>query len=241
MRILIVRHGEPDYVHDTLTEKGIREAKLLANRLSKEDIKAFYVSPLGRAQKTASYTLEKMGHTAETKEWLKEFDSRIQRPDVSPEYCEAWDWHPEDWTQYEEFFDISKWGENPIMKKGKVKERYEWVTSHLDALLAEYGYEYNGRYYNVRKENHDTIVFFCHFGLECVLLSHLLGLPVVPFWHGFSAYPTSVTEVYTQECTQGHANFRVTMFGDVSHLILGGEEPSFMGRHCECFTDLTEH
>ena len=33
MRILILRHGEPDYAKDCLTETGIAQAKLLAERL----------------------------------------------------------------------------------------------------------------------------------------------------------------------------------------------------------------
>ena len=32
MRLIFIRHGDPDYVHDTLTEKGKREAELLAQR-----------------------------------------------------------------------------------------------------------------------------------------------------------------------------------------------------------------
>lgn len=32
MRILFIRHGDPDYLNDTLTEKGCREADLLAKR-----------------------------------------------------------------------------------------------------------------------------------------------------------------------------------------------------------------
>ena len=32
MRILLIRHGDPDYENDTLTEKGCREAELLAKR-----------------------------------------------------------------------------------------------------------------------------------------------------------------------------------------------------------------
>ena len=38
MRILLIRHGEPDYSTDSLTEKGRREAELLAQRLSRENI-----------------------------------------------------------------------------------------------------------------------------------------------------------------------------------------------------------
>ena len=61
MKLLIVRHGDPDYDKDSLTEKGWREVEYLSQRLSKLDIKAFYVSPLGRAKDTASLTLKKMG------------------------------------------------------------------------------------------------------------------------------------------------------------------------------------
>ena len=64
MRLLIVRHGDPDYSIDSLTEKGWKEAEYLSERLSKLDVKDFYVSPLGRAKDTASFTLNKMNRTA---------------------------------------------------------------------------------------------------------------------------------------------------------------------------------
>ena len=35
MRLLLVRHAEPDYAHDSLTPKGWREAELLSRRLSR--------------------------------------------------------------------------------------------------------------------------------------------------------------------------------------------------------------
>lgn len=64
MEIYIVRHGDPDYEHDSLTQRGVEEARLLSKRLSKLDVSAFYCSPLGRAKKTASYTLDAMGRQA---------------------------------------------------------------------------------------------------------------------------------------------------------------------------------
>ena len=42
MKLIIIRHGDPDYEHDTLTPKGVREAKLLSERISKLDVKDFY-------------------------------------------------------------------------------------------------------------------------------------------------------------------------------------------------------
>ena len=77
MKLIIIRHGDPDYEHDSLTQKGVREAQLLSDRISQLDVKAFYCSPLGRAQDTASYTLNKMNRTAETLPWLCEFEGKI--------------------------------------------------------------------------------------------------------------------------------------------------------------------
>lgn len=77
MKLLFIRHGDPDYEHDTLTEKGHREAALLAKKLCKIPIDEFYMSPLGRAQDTAAYTLNKLGKKAEVLEWLREFPAKL--------------------------------------------------------------------------------------------------------------------------------------------------------------------
>lgn len=53
MKILLIRHGDPNYTIDSLTEKGHKEAQLLAERIAPMDIRAYYMSPLGRAQRTA--------------------------------------------------------------------------------------------------------------------------------------------------------------------------------------------
>ena len=75
MKILIIRHGDPNYALDTLTEKGWKEAELLAERIVSQNVKAYYVSPMGRAQDTASVTLKKTGQSAETLSWLRDIDS----------------------------------------------------------------------------------------------------------------------------------------------------------------------
>lgn len=46
MTIYIIRHAEPDYARDSLTEKGWREAELLSHRLAKIPDASYYVSPL---------------------------------------------------------------------------------------------------------------------------------------------------------------------------------------------------
>ena len=47
MKLLIARHADPDYSIDSLTEVGWKEAALLADRISRLEVAAFYVSPLG--------------------------------------------------------------------------------------------------------------------------------------------------------------------------------------------------
>lgn len=79
MRLIIVRHGDPNYEIDSLTEKGWREAEFLSVRMEKQLQKEhtyIYTSPLGRAKDTASLTLKKLGMTATEFKWLREFEAR---------------------------------------------------------------------------------------------------------------------------------------------------------------------
>lgn len=234
MRILIIRHGDPDYVIDSLTEKGWREAVLLADRLEHEKIDAFYVSPLGRAQATIQPTLARRGDRAETLEWLREFAVKMTDPDIFRERV-AWDWLPGTWTTEERYYDKAAWMTTEIMEQAGAPKEYAWVTEGLDELLRKHGYCRQGNTYRAERPNRDTIALVCHFGLECVLLSHLLGISPMVLWHGFCAAPTSVTTVMTEERREGIASFRVTGFGDISHLYVQGELPAFSARFCETY------
>lgn len=241
MKLLIIRHGDPNYAIDSLTEKGWREAEYLAERLKDIPVKAFYVSPLGRAKDTASVTLQKIGREAEECPWLREFDTYIRRPDRPDRTSVCWDWWPAVWTAQEEFFSFDRWHTHPLMEEAGIGEKYRAVVEALDRLLAVHGYERDGFLYRAVHPNNDTIVFFCHFGVECVLLSHLLHIPPMLLWHGFCAAPTSVTTVITEERQEGIAYFRTASFGDISHLYVQGEPPAFSGRFCECYTNDERH
>ncbi len=234
MRILIVRHGDPDYAADSLTQTGWREAELLSRRLEKLEIAAFYVSPLGRARDTASETLRRMDREAETLDWLQEFPVWMYDPDIGRNRV-LWDWLPERWTAEEAYYDRTAWCRTPVMEQVNAEAEYRTVCEGLDRLLARHGYVRQGNLYRAQRPNRDTIVLFCHFGLECVLLSHLLGVSPMVLWHGTCAAPTSVTSVITEERRPGIASFRMNGFGDVSHLTAAQQEPSFSARFCETY------
>lgn len=238
MKLIIVRHGDPDYVHDTLTQKGVREAELLSRRLAATDIDYVYCSPLGRARDTASYTLEKINKSAQLLPWLREFEGKIRR---GIKYVSCWDRLPSEWTELSEHYDYDKWSETRLMHSLSVEKEYKNVCDGIDGLLKKHGYEHSSNSFKVINSNHDTVVLFCHFGVECVILSHIMHCSPMILWHNFVALPTSVTTLVTEEREQGTAVFRCLQFGDTGHLLLGGEEPSFAARFCECFDDDTRH
>lgn len=239
MKLLIIRHGDPDYSIDSLTEKGWKEASFLAERLAKAEISKFYVSPLGRAKDTASCTLKKLNRTATELEWLREFNASIKRPDANGDRTIAWDWLPQDWTCDERYYQYDQWYKTPIMEDSNIKSEYDMVVHQLDQLIATHGYTRQGHLYHADKSNQDTIALFCHFGVECVLLSHLLSISPMTLWHGACAAPTSVTTLVTEERREGIASFRMSSFGDTSHLYANDETPAFAARFCECY-NITE-
>lgn len=252
MRILFIRHGDPDYVHDTLTEKGHREAELLSRHAEALNTGDCYMSPLGRAQATAAYTLERLGKKAEVLDWLKEFPAQVnirQSKELQKAYPNtrvrdgeyqmriAWDMVPSYLTEHPEYLGLESWRHSLVTEHSDLIKVYDEVTAGLDRLLEKYGYVREGRHYRVERENTETITCFCHFGVTCALLSHLWNVSPFVLWHGMALAPTSVTEVVSEEREQGIAWFRALRLGDVSHLYAGGEKPSFSARFCEIFSN----
>lgn len=119
MKLYFIRHGDPDYEKDSLTEKGFREAKLLAEYLYKTNfhIDHCYISPLGRAKDTARFTLDKLQVQSVEKEWLQEFPCRIWRPDRGDKKSICWDWLPENRTT-DDRFSVNA---STIKAKGMIK------------------------------------------------------------------------------------------------------------------------
>lgn len=237
LKILIIRHGDPDYIKDSLTKKGKHEANLLSERIEKLNPDYIYSSPLGRAKKTAKIATKPLKKEITVLPWLREFEGKVGTG-IFKEIC--WDRLPGCWTQHDGLY-TDKWYDYAMMKGTNVRSEYEKVAKGLDELLKSHGYEHSGKIFKVNEPNHDTIVLFCHFGVECVILSHLLSVSPMPLWHNFAALPTSVTTLVTEERRKGVAAFRILSFGDISHLYKGNEEPSFACRFCECFEDDTRH
>ena len=236
MKLLLIRHGEPDYYTDTLTERGQREAELLAERIAPMDITEYFVSPLGRAVETARPTLEKAGRTAVTYDWLREFDIRVHRPDKEGGLSVVpWDWLPQDLAANPVLLDREHWFEHPVLAEMDVKAAADRVFAAFDELLASHGYVRDGLVYRAERPNSDTLAFFCHFGLACLLMSRLMNVSPLVLWQGLVMVTSSVTTFCTEERRPGVASFRASSVGDISHLYVAGQTPSFAARFCEVY------
>jgi probable phosphoglycerate mutase len=241
MRIIIIRHGDPDYEIDGLTEKGKVEVEYLRQRMVKEDITKVYCSTLGRASLTAQPFLDSLNIKAEYCDWLKEFlDPRVKVPyQEEPHIC--WDIMPEFLNSLDNVYHPTKWREEEFIKNSTACQRYDYVVENFDKVLAEHGYVRDGFNYKAVKNNHETLVFVCHFGITAVILSHLMNCSPYSIWQHTCTAPTAVTTIYTEERKKGIVSMRVNSIGEVCHLLENGEPPSFAARFCECFEDDTDH
>ena len=235
MRILLIRHGEPDYVTDTLTAQGRAEAELLSRRLDAYHIRDFYVSPLGRARETAGYTLRRQHREAETLPWLAEFRGHYPDP-ASGRSRIPWDLPPRVWAARPELFDPEAWADSSVYAGGNVREIWEETKSGVSELLGRYGFTREGNVWRCDRNTRETLCLFCHFGISVAVLACLFGVSPVPLWHHALSLPSSLTEVVTEERVPGEASFRLLRFGDITHLEAAGLRRSTAGLFPECCT-----
>ncbi|MBR5048811.1 MAG: histidine phosphatase family protein [Erysipelotrichaceae bacterium] len=255
MRILFVRHCEPDYQHDSLTPRGIREAEALREYLKDQDLGDIYVSPLGRAQLTAQIALEGSGRRAETLDWLREANVTIDLdsdpglrefyPDITAKEIDTdrcfWDVMPRKFWEDHYCWDNANWRQARVCASSNLISVYDYVSSSLDDLLAGHGYRRNGLSYEVTRGNHDTITLFCHLGVTGVMLAHLNNLSPFLIPQLTCCAPGSLSECVSEEREKGIAMFRTLYLGATPHLTLADQQPSFSARFAECYEDETRH
>ena len=238
MKILLIRHAEPDYTVDSLTPKGRVEAELLSRRMAGVPVDDFYVSPLGRAQDTAAYTLKALGRTVETLPWLAEFRGTCPDPETGESRYIAWDLKPRFWQNLRGVYNASSWADDPFFDGTNVREIWKETIDGVDALMARYGYRKDGPVWLCEHNTDRTIALFCHFGISMAVLAWLMDLSPMVLWQRALSLPSSVTEVVTEERIRGEVSFRLVRLGDITHLEAAGEKRSTSGLFPECYTGI---
>ncbi|WP_408071835.1 histidine phosphatase family protein [Butyrivibrio sp. JL13D10] len=230
MRLIFVRHGEPNYEKDCLTENGKKQAISTALRLKDEDIKAIYASPMGRARQTASYTAESHELDVNILEFMHEIDwGDVKKTEddskTSGEVTDPipYDGHP--WTlayrvltDTPDYVGKNNWDQHHFFKDNKCMEYYNMISGKFDELLEKYGLVRKDGLYLCKEKNDDTIALFAHGGSGAIMFSHVLSLPF-PFVLTSMPYGVCSVSVIEFDGKVGEMVIpRLELFNDMNHI-----------------------
>ena len=178
MRIVFVRHGEPDYGNDCLTPAGRIQALAAAERLKEEGIGEIWSSPLGRAYETAQAASDALNLPVNVLDFMREvhWGSR----DGTPLFADGHPWDISD-ELARRGFDLTRpdWREHPFFRNNTVLDSVDLVEEGVDRWLESLGYVRNGVYYRCERPDsgQNTVALFSHGGSSCAAIAHILNLP----------------------------------------------------------------
>lgn len=228
MRILLIRHAEPDYTTDTLTSAGRREAAALAKHLASRGIDRLFSSPLGRARETADAIGKACNKEATVLPWTAELGTLIVDHNRWQHHM-AWDLHAEHIRDGRPPYTHATWMQHEAFDGVDVEEEFTRIQGDSDAWLASLGYVREGGRYRIVNGHRDTIALACHGGFGLTWLAHLLDIPATMVWAGFFMPCSSVTTILFDERSPTWAVPRVMGLGELSHLHADGLPMSTKG------------
>ncbi len=219
MRIVFVRHGEPDYANDCLTPLGREQAKAAALRLKEEGIGEIWSSPLGRARETAEATAKVLGLPVQTLDFMREVS--WGSTDGTELYGGG---HP--WAIVFEMarqgFDLNdpNWRDLPFFRTNRLLECIDRVECGIDKWLERYGYFREGIYYRRAAEEKPqrTVALFSHGGSSCAAMGHILNLQFPCACALLHIDHTGITVVQMEGRAGDGTLSRLTMTNDTGHI-----------------------
>ena len=206
MILYIVRHGDPDYEHNTITPLGHREADALGAWFDNIPLTKIYSSPLGRAKDTAAYTCERKGISPIILPWTEE-SMDYMRPFAHDAACT---YRFSTAEGIADFVDFHNEDRSAALKQ---------LADSSDNWLAELGYKREGAHYRITEHNDDRIALFCHGGFGTALTAHLLGMPPALGFLSMFMTTSSVNTFVFNYHESGYTRPRMLRFGEISHLL----------------------
>ena len=224
MRLIFVRHGEPDYAHDCLTETGKKQALAAAERLTEENIDAIYASPFGRALETAQATADRLGLPVTVLDYMHEITwggKQAQLPENGHPWFLSWR------MIEEEDFDFYRadWREHPSFRDNRARDEFDRVSAAFDGFMAAQGYIHDGGRFLCEQSNEKALAIFSHGGSGGIVLSHLLHLP---FPYVCAVMPYDFTSIIILDFPSEPGRYvfpRLELFNDCAHIRRGPSRP----------------
>lgn len=223
MLLYIVRHGDPIYETDSLTERGKLQAEAVGKRMFDAKIDKIFSSPYGRAKETADPACRLLGLEKQIEEWTHEIeDERLTPfPDGKMKsitlvqntyYLENGNID----LPYERSFECTG------INQSNMKDAVKYIEENGKIFLEKLGYKEENGIYRILRPNEEKVALFCHAAFSRAWLSVLLHIPLHIMWSSFQYTHTGVTVVEFQNNENGITAPRCLCYSDVSHLYADG-------------------
>ena len=219
MLLYIVRHGDPIYETDSLTERGKLQAEAVGKRMFDAKIDRIFSSPMGRAKETADPACRLLGLEKQIEEWTHEVeDERLTPfPDgklKSISFVQN--------TYFRENGNINLSYEDAYKCQGinqsQMKKKVAQIEKDGNEFLERLGYKEENGVYRILRKNEEKVALFCHAAFGRAWISTLLHIPFHIMWSSFAYTHTGVTVIEFANNENGFTAPRCLCYSDVSHL-----------------------
>ena len=223
MLLYIVRHGDPNYELDCLTERGHLQAEAVGKRIAASGINEIYSSPMGRARQTAAPACRLLGLDCHIEDWAHE----VEEERLSPEpYGKLTSVSLVQNTYYRENGGIDlpydRAFEAVSFRSSGMQTATERIAAGGRDFLERLGYKEENGVYKILRHNEDRVALFCHTVMARAWLSTLLHIPIHLMWAGFQMTHTGVTVIEFKNNENGITAPYCRCFSDMSHLYAEG-------------------
>ena len=219
MLLYIVRHGDPVYSTDSLTERGRLQAEAVGKRLFHSKIDRIFSSPMGRAIETAEPACRLLGLEKNIEEWTHEIQSERLTPFPDGKMKSITNVQN---TYYRENGNIDlpfdRAYECTGINQTQMKSAVQYIEEHGKEFLERLGYKEENGVYRILRKNEEKVALFCHSAFARAWLSVLLHIPLHMMWASFVYTHTGVTVLEFKNNENGVTAPQCLCYSDVSHL-----------------------
>lgn len=214
MRLFFIRHGEPNYVDDCLTETGKKQAAAAAERLLLEPLDEIYSSPNGRAYETASHTAKAQNLPITVLDYMHEISWGGEGIPANGHL-----WTLANWMIDEDDFDFGRddWREHPYFRNNSATRDYDYVVGEFDKFMKKQGYVHEGSRFLCTTDEQKNVAVFSHGGSGACVLSYLLNLA---FPYTLVVLPYDYTSIIVLEFPVNKGKYvhpRIELFNETLH------------------------
>ena len=223
MILYFIRHGDPIYAPDSLTELGKRQAEAVAKRLAMHGIDEIYSSTSNRAKMTAQPLSEIIKKPINELDWCNEcyaWEEFTVTNEQNKTNWMFWDKAVRNKFRSKEILLLgNKWYEDTFFDK-KVEKGVKRINAEIDGFLSQFGFIHNreNAIYEVRRNCDKRIVLFAHQGFSMMFFSSLLDIPYPLFSTHFDITHTGVSTIYFPDNLGEEVIPKILSFSNDSHI-----------------------